>query len=87
MDSLLTRKNSPYRHDQSKEFDYLCVDSFIKSIVNARALGTAFELRLIDYLGENHSISLDDLDKRFEGDSRGLQLLVTGIKGNRWDVA
>ena len=80
---ILTRKTSPYRHDQSKEFDYLCVDSFLKSIVDARALGTAFELRLIDYLYENHSISLDDLDKRFEGDSRGLQLLVDLLIANQ----
>ena len=70
-------------HDQSKEFDYLCVDSFIKSIVDARALGTAFELRLIDYLCENHSTILDDLDKKFEGDSQGLRLLVDLLIANQ----
>jgi SAM-dependent methyltransferase len=46
MDSLLIRKTSPYRHDQSKEFDYLCADriSFIKGDALADVLPTGFDL-------------------------------------------
>jgi len=75
--------SGPYRHDQTEAFDYLCVDAFIKSIVDARALGTAFELGLIDYLDENQHSTLDDLKKRFECDGRGLQVLINLLKANR----
>lgn len=75
--------SSPYRHDRTRAFDYLCVDAFIKSMVDARALGTAFELGLIDYLGENQNRTLDDLKKRFEWDGQGLQLLLNLLMTNR----
>ena len=67
---------------QEKEFDYLCVDSFIKTIVDARALSTAFELRLIDYLINNQPVSLDDLKKGFKGDTRGATLLLDLLMAN-----
>ena len=66
------------RHDQGKGLDYLCVDSFIKSIVDARALETAFELKLIDALIENQPCNFDDLKKGFEGDD---YLIVSVING------
>jgi len=75
--------SGPDPHDQTKVFDYLCVDAFITNIVDARALGTAFELGLIDYLGENQNSGLDDLKRRFECDSRGLQLLLNLLRSNR----
>ena len=64
-------------------FDYLCVDSFMKTVVEARALTTAFELRLIDYLSENQANTLDDFKKGFAGDDRGLQLLLNLLRANR----
>jgi len=75
--------SSPYRHDHTKAFDYMCVDAFIKSMVDARALETAFELGLIDYLGKNQHSTLDDLKRRFECDGRGLQLLLDLLVANR----
>jgi hypothetical protein len=61
-----------YEEDrQSEEFDYLSVDHFIKDIVGARALSTAFELRLIDYLINNQPVSLDELKKGFKATRRG----------------
>lgn len=63
--------------------DYLCVDSFMKTVVDARALATAFELRLIDYLSENQASTLDDLKKGFAGDDRGLQFILNLLKANR----
>ena len=74
--------SSLYRHDRTKSFDYLCVDAFIKSIVDARALGTAFELGLIDYLGENQHRTLDDLKRKFECDGQGLRLLLNLLMAN-----
>ena len=75
--------SSPYRHDQTKAFDYLCLDAFIKTIVDARALGTAFELGIIDYLGENQHSTLDDLKRRFKYDGKGLRLLLNLLMANR----
>jgi SAM-dependent methyltransferase len=72
-----------YEEDrQSEEFDYLSVDSFIKSIVDARALSTAFELRLIDYLVKNRPVLLDDLKKGFKGDAQGAELLINLLVAN-----
>jgi len=65
-----------YQQDKGTVFDFLCVDSFMKTVVDARALATAFELRLIDYLGENQPSTVDDLKGGFPGDGRGLQLLL-----------
>jgi SAM-dependent methyltransferase len=67
---------------QSKEFDYLCVDSFNKDVVGARALSAAFELRLIDYLINRQPVSLDDLKKGFKGDARGAELLINLLIAN-----
>lgn len=83
MDNLLTRKTSPYRHDQSKELEYLCVDAFMEDIVGARALATAFQLGLIDYLKKSQPITLDDLKKGYQSDGRGLQLLLNLLMANR----
>ena len=72
-----------YRNDQRNVFDYLCVDDFIKNIVDARALGTAFELGLVDYLVDNHQSTFDDLKRRFQCDSQGMQLLLNLLTVNR----
>jgi ubiquinone/menaquinone biosynthesis C-methylase UbiE len=72
-----------YRQDQETVFDYLCVDSFMKTVVDARALATAFELRLIDYLSENQASTLDDLKKGFAGDDQGLKFLLNLLRANR----
>ena len=63
--------------------EYLCVDAFIKSIVGGRALATAFELGLIDFLVENTAGRFEDLKKRFNADERGLRLLLDLLKANR----
>ena len=55
----------------------------MKTVVDARALATAFELRLIGYLSENQASTLDDLKKGFAGDDRGLQLLLNLLKANQ----
>jgi SAM-dependent methyltransferase len=54
----------------------------MKTVLDARALATAFELRLIDYLSENQASTLDDLKKRFARDDRGLQFIFNLLKAN-----
>ena len=68
---------------QNKEFGYLCVDSFIKDIAGARALATAFEIRLIDSLLQNKHASMDSLTEQLGTDSRGMCLLLDLLVANR----
>ena len=78
---MKTSATSP--HHQTEVFDYMRVNTFIKDIVNARALGTAFELGLIDLLLINQHSSPDNLIKEIECDGQGLRLLLTLLKGNQ----
>jgi ubiquinone/menaquinone biosynthesis C-methylase UbiE len=64
-------------------FNYLCVDSFMKTVVDARALATAFEMRLIDYLAENQGSTLEELKRLLQVDTRGLQVLLNLLISNR----
>ena len=82
MDRFITQNRGYEQDSQSKEFGYLSVDAFIKSIVDARALAAAFELHLIDYLVNNQPVSLDDLKKGFKGDARGATLLLDLLMAN-----
>ncbi len=57
-------------------FDYLRVDNFIKDMVAARALTTAFELRLIDTLNANRTATYDILKRVIPSSHDGLKLLL-----------
>jgi hypothetical protein len=59
-----------------KMFDYLRVDDFIKDMVAARALTTAFELRLIDTLNANRPATYDFLKRVIPSSHDGLKLLL-----------
>jgi ubiquinone/menaquinone biosynthesis C-methylase UbiE len=72
-----------YQDHKKKVFDYLRVDEFIKGIIEARALGTAFELGIIDYLIENQDCALDELKRHFQLEGQGLRLLIDLLKANR----
>jgi SAM-dependent methyltransferase len=69
--------------DQGSVLDYLCVDSFLRTLVDARALLTAFELRLIDYLAENPSADSASLSRELRIDHRGLQVLLHLLQANQ----
>jgi hypothetical protein len=75
--------SNPNRHNQGKELDYLCVDSFIRNIIDARVLETAFELQLIDVLIEKQPCHLHDLKKESGGDIRGLRFLLDLLMTNQ----
>jgi len=68
--------------DRGSEYEYLCVDAFIKTIVDARILATGLELGLIDYLIEHEPAPLDSLRKRPGGEERGLELVLKLLKAN-----
>lgn len=64
------------KQNSSTVFDYLCVDEFIKDMVSARALTTAFELNIIDTLQAGTPVTDEVLNKDFPQISGSLQLLV-----------
>jgi ubiquinone/menaquinone biosynthesis C-methylase UbiE len=78
----MTSGNQP-RKNQGKEFDYLCVDDFMKNVFDARALATAFEIRLIDFLLQDKHATLESLTEQLGADSRGMRLLIDLLAANR----
>lgn len=71
------------RHEQPGELDYLCVDDFLKTLVDARALATALELGLIQHLAGRVGSTVDELAGVVAGDAGGLRLLLSLLKSNR----
>ena len=72
-----------YRRKQSNAFDYLCVDHFMRSLVDSRVLATAFELNLIDFLQQKGASSVDALAKELQIEDHGLKMLVNLLVTNR----
>lgn len=72
------------RWDQhaGKERDYLCVDPFIADMVGARALSTAFETGVIDYMIEHAVRTSEAMLVDLQLDRRGLQLLLGMLHAN-----
>ncbi len=73
-------------HDRSREgtreFEFLVVDDFLKTLVDARALKTALELGLIDRLIEHRSGSIDALGRVLGVDTPGLRFLLDLLAAN-----
>ncbi len=69
--------------DNSNVFDYLRVDEFMKGAVESRALGTAFELGIIDYLVKTRHTDFEELLSVFKLDRQGLGLIVDLLRANR----
>ena len=68
------------RHD---DLEFLCVDEFLRTLVDARALKTAFELALVDQLLEHRTLSADALGRAIGVDRAGLRLLLDLLAANR----
>jgi isopentenyl-diphosphate delta-isomerase type 1 len=64
-------------------FDYLRVDRFLRDIVAARSLATAFELGLIDHLGRQTEAGRDEISNVLGLDGPGLGLLLGLLRQNR----
>jgi SAM-dependent methyltransferase len=76
--------NAPLRPAQAPaDLDFLVVDEFIRTMVDARALKTAFELGLVDRLLEQRSGSAEALGRALGVDTPGLRLLLDLLAANR----
>lgn len=64
------------------DLEYLCVDRFLATLVDARALKAAFDLRLVDRLAERGPTPWPELAAWFAGDGRGLRMLVGLLAAN-----
>jgi len=62
--------------------DYLCVDRFLGSLADARALAAALELGLVDALADGSRRSAADLRAVCRADRRGMGLLLDLLGGN-----
>jgi SAM-dependent methyltransferase len=69
--------------DKAKEIEYLCVDDFMTTLVDARALASAFELGLIDYLFQNPSVHIEDVRRSIRIDERGARFLFDLLIANQ----
>ena len=63
-------------------FEFLVVDEFLKTLIDARALKSAFELGLIDRLVEHRSGSIEALGRTLAVDQLGLSFLLNLLKAN-----
>ncbi|MBE0616163.1 MAG: methyltransferase type 12 [Burkholderiales bacterium] len=64
------------------EFDFLIVDQFLRTLVDARALKSAFELRLIDTVAERGTASAAWLGHALGVDEQGLTFLLGLLEAN-----
>ncbi|MDP1612882.1 MAG: methyltransferase [Sulfuritalea sp.] len=62
---------------------YLCIEDFMRDLVGARALQSAFELGLIDDLSRQQTADFASLAARSRTDPRGLHLLLGILRANR----
>lgn len=62
--------------------DYLVVDGYLRTMVDARALKTAFELRLIDLLEEHGGLTEAAALKALKMDATGLHFLLSLLEAN-----
>ncbi len=69
--------------DRGPEFGYLCVDEFMRDLFSARALATAFETGLIDFLLQEPQPSSEILARRLGLEEQGFALLVGLLEKNR----
>ncbi len=64
------------------DLEFLCVDEFIRTLVDARALKTAFELGVVDYLLEHRSSGFEALARAIGVDRTGLRFLLDLLGAN-----
>jgi len=75
---------SPHRvADPDQDLGFLVVDEYLRSLIDARALKTAFELGLIDRLLEQRSGSIEALGRTLGTDAQGLRFLLDLLAANR----
>ncbi len=68
---------------ETLDLGFVVVDEFLETLVDARALKTAFELGLIDRLIERRSGSVEALGRVLSVDPKGLRFLLDLLAANR----
>ena len=71
------------RRDLDPELEFLVVDDFLRDMLGARALKSAFELGLIDHLMERHPASLEELRQIAKADEAGAAFLLDMLGANQ----
>jgi SAM-dependent methyltransferase len=71
------------RNHEPVFFDHLRVGQFIETMVHARALGSAFDLGLVDYLKMNRKSVFNEIRRYLKCDGPGLELLISLLEANR----
>src|SRR5258708_4594319 len=71
------------REELAPALEFLIVDEFLRTLVDARALKTAFELGLIDRLLEHRTGSVEALGRALRADQQGLRFLLDLLATNR----
>lgn len=79
----MTDSPNLHRRHTPPELEYLCVDNFMQDMVAARALATAFELKLIDYVHDQGGVPRDALQQHLGGPVQGLNFLLDLLIANR----
>ena len=81
------------RRDYLPSLEFLIVDEFLRTLVDARALKTSFEIGLIDRLVEHGSGAVDALSRVLSTDRQGMRFLLDLLTANgvvreaRWRCA
>ena len=83
MSGLSTTIADRRTQELARACEYLVVDEFLRTLVDARALKTAFEVGLIDRLVEHRSGATEALGRVLAIDAQGMRLLVELLAGNR----
>ena len=69
--------------EDGAKLEYLCVDRFIQNLFHARALATAFEIGLIDFMLQTGSAEPGSLATRWGASLQAVRLLVSLLVANR----
>jgi SAM-dependent methyltransferase len=72
-----------FKHEKSADLDHLCVDKFVQNLFHARALATAFEIGLIDFMLQIGSASPESVAKRWGASQQAMGLLLSLLLANR----
>lgn len=64
-------------------FQYLCIDKYIQTLIDARTLKSAFELNLIDFLIEHKQASYESLHNNLTLIPQGLKFLLDLLRANQ----
>jgi SAM-dependent methyltransferase len=68
--------------DKDALTDYLCTEPFVKTLFDARALATAFEIGLVDFMLQTGKADLESLAKRWGAGFQAMHLLISLLMGN-----